>query len=590
MISLITTKRIKPEFLVYDLEWVPTFRSDGSKNQNPMGLRMCGVFDGDRYRWYTTIDGFISNELTYKNRGKWFYAHAGGLADFQFVIVRLQALGYSVQGSTSGSSAIICHVSRMVWSQDKQCMIPGKDRWHFVDSYWLIRDSLRNIAKWVGAGGKGNENESVDYYADAPLLELRDYNERDCLILFRAIELFGSTLYELGGQLRMTQASCAMDLFRRKFLRADVETNATVNEVARNAYHASRVEVLATDCEDAYYYDVNSSFPYAMTFPVPGALKGGYRGRPKGDPADLWMADVEVMVPDDYLPPLPVRMGGRLFFPTGNFRGWYSNIDIELLLKNGGTIRKMYESMVFEPNTDLRDYSLTLYDLRKRSEGVLKVVCKYLMNSLYGKFAESDLKSEIIVNPPEVRPEWTMMTPGVFVNEKVAPVPHMHVPIAAHVTAIARRTLFECMGYSSELHYCDTDGFSTTQRYRDGNELGEIKLEKYIKRGRFLQAKVYHIDGTDDKGKDVQVVKAKGFSRMNLEKFERLLNFEELTYTRMARIKENARRGDFTPRETLITKGIHRDAISKRNFYPDGQSRPWNHDELRDILRERRVL
>lgn len=589
MITTIAGKRKRPPFLVYDLEWVPTFRQDGTRNKDAMQMRMAGVYDGERYRWYTTMDGFIASELTHKNRGKWFYAHAGGLADFQFVIDRLQKLGYSVQGSTSGSSAIICHVSRLVPRRNDDgtiTWIAGKDRWHFVDSYWLIRDSLRNIGKWAGVGGKGNDAESVDYYADAPLLELRDYNERDCLILYNGIQLFEKVLYDLGGQLRMTQASCAMDLFRRKFLSHDIATDATVNEITRAAYFASRVEVLSTWCEDAYYYDVNSSFPYAMTYPVPGELKGSYKGRPKGDPEDLWMADCEVEVPDSYLPPLPVRAGGRLFFPTGKWRGWYSNVDIEVLLKSGGKLHKIHESMTFHPNTDIRDYSLTLYDLRKKSEGVVKVVCKYLMNSLYGKFAESDLKSEIIVNPTKINPEWTMMTPGVFTHEKVVAVPHMHVPIAVHVTAIARRTLYDYMGLSSELHYCDTDGFSTTQRYRDGNELGEIKLEKHIRKGRFIQAKVYHLDGSDTDGNDMQVVKAKGFSRMTLEKFEKLLNFEEITYTRMARIKENARRGDFTPRESVWHKGIRPDAISKRVFYPDGQSRPWNLDELQTALEE----
>lgn len=578
MITCLTGERKRPDFLVYDLEWVPTWRADGSRNDNAMGLRMAGVYDGERYRWYHTIDKFILGELTHRNRGKWFYAHAGGLADFQFVIQRLKAQGFHVQGSCSGSSVIIAHVSRPRW--DGSRWVPGKDRWHFVDSYWLIRDSLRNIGKWTGVGGKGNEQESVDYYADAPILELRDYNERDCHILYQGIRLFEDVLYQLGGQLRMTQASCAMDLFRRRFLSEDIPTNQAVNAIARRAYFASRVEVFRTSCEEGFYYDVNSSFPYAMTFPQPGALKATYNGRPKGDPEDLWMADVEVEVPDQFLPPLPVRLGGRLFFPTGSWRGWYTNVDIQQLLANGGRILRMHESMTFHPMTDLRDYCHTLYDIRKKSEGVVKVVCKYLLNSLYGKFAESDQKSELIVNPPTVKEGWQMTTPGVFLHEKVVPIPHMHVPIAAHVTAIARRTLCTFMGLSEHLHYCDTDGFSTEQRYRDGNELGDIKLEKTLKQGRFLQAKVYDMECEDG----THVTKAKGFSRMTLEKFEKLLNYEEVEYSRMARIKENARRGEFQPRETVIRKTVRRDALQKRFFYPDGYSRPWRHEEIRDCF------
>ncbi len=573
MITCSTNTRKRPTFLVYDLEWIP----------QKMTIRMAGVFDGNRYRCYDTIDGFIRGELTHKNRGHWFYAHAGGLADFQFVIERLKELGYSVQGSTSGSSVIIAHVYRPVWCPRRKKMVPGKDRWHFVDSYWLLRDSLRNIGKWVGMS-KGNADESVEFYATASWFELRDYNEQDCRILWAGIAAFESIVYELGGQLRMTQASSAMDLFRRRFLTEDIETSGQVNETARNAYFASRVEVISKYCDEAFYYDVNSSFPYSMTFPVPGELLGSYKGRPRGDPEDLWMADVSITVPESYLPPLPVRMGGRLFFPCGKWRGWYSNIDIQVLLKSGGRIDKMYESMTFRPNTDIRDYATTLYNLRKNSEGFQKLAYKYLLNSLYGKFAESDVKSEIIVNPLEVGKNWQMMTPGVFINEKIVPIPHMHVPISVHITAIARRTLYEYMGQSSELHYCDTDGFSTTQLYRDGNELGQIKLEKHIRKGRFVQAKVYHLDAHDDAGTDTQIVKAKGFSRMTLEKFEKLLNFEEIGYTRMARIKENARKGDFAPNERELTKKLNRDALGKRCFYPDGHSRPWHIGELQDAL------
>lgn len=571
MITRVTSPRHKRDFLTYDLEWVP----------HTMRLRMVGVFDDTYgYRCYESIDTFIDNELTHENRGKWFYAHAGGLADFHFIIHRLKDLGYfSVRGSTSGSSAIIVKVFRLVLNEAGK-LVPGKDRWYFVDSYWLLRDSLRNIGKWVGIA-KGNEDESVEFYEKADFYTLRDYNEQDCRILHAGIKYFEQAVWDLGGQLMKTQASSAMDLFRRRFLSRDIETSTIVNEQTMGALYASRVEVLATTCADAYYYDVNSSFPYAMTHAQPGELAGTYDTIP--DWQGPYIADITITVPEDYLPPLPVRMAGRLFFPFGSWRGWYSNIDIEVLLKSGGRIEKVHECLTFHESFDLKEYSETLYELRRKSEGFPKLAYKYLLNSLYGKFAESAEKSEIIVNPLDVEEGWQMMIPGVFIYEKTVDVPHQHVPIAVHVTAIARRTLYQFMGLSEKLHYCDTDGFSTEQRFSDGDALGAIKLEKYIRKGRFVQAKVYHLDGSTPDGKDAQTVKAKGFSRMNLEKFEKLLNFEEIEYVRMARIKENARRGDFTPREVTVRKGINEDAVGKRHFYPDGSSRPWHFEEIKDL-------
>ncbi|KKM78681.1 hypothetical protein LCGC14_1357610, partial [marine sediment metagenome] len=167
-LTIIKSKRKVRDFLTYDLEWVP-----GS-----LEVRLVGVYDGERYRCYNSIDTFLNRELTRENRGKWFYAHAGGLADFQFILERLSLRkGWTVKCAFSGSAAIICTVRR------------GKNAWHFVDSYWLLRDKLENIAKWIGlekgeADKRQTEEEAREFYATAPLPVLIEYNEQDCVILW----------------------------------------------------------------------------------------------------------------------------------------------------------------------------------------------------------------------------------------------------------------------------------------------------------------------------------------------------------------------------------------------------------------------
>lgn len=570
-LTRINKPRVLRQYLVYDLEWVPgKFSSDGT-----MAVRLAGVYDGNSYRCYGSIEAFLCNELTHKNRGKWFYAHAGGLADFQFVLECLvRDKGYRVKAATSGSSLIIVHVSK------------GKNSWHFVDSLWLLKDKLRNIGKWIGIS-KGNEDESEEFYRDATLEELRRYNEIDCIILYKAITQFEETLLELGGQLKMTQASCAMDLFRRRFLQRDIQTSKHANIIAREAYFASRVEVLNRHCQDAWYYDVNSSFPYAMTYPIPGDTIGHYQGRMPLHYDDPFIADVEITVPEIPIPPIPTRVGGRLFFPTGSWRSWLTSVDIQLLEWMGGTIEKVHESIVFEPRLDCKDFAETLYDLRARSEGFMKIACKFILNSLYGKFAESEIKSSIEINPPSPKgPDdgWTQLFPGCFIVERSVPIPHMHVPISAHITAIARRTLYQYMSYSSEVHYCDTDGFSSADPLQSAEGvLGAIKLEKIIADGYYVTQKVYRQTGTDEKGKPIDLVRAKGFSKMSVEKFQKILEGEEISYTRMARTRELLRRGVTTPVERAYGKRLRNDLIPKRHFYPDGYSRPWDIEEIRSV-------
>lgn len=622
-ITVIDKPRRFRNYLVYDLEWVPgKFDPDGH-----MDVRLCGVYDGNRYRCYRSVEAFLQNELTHANRGKWFYAHAGGLADIQFVLeVMLAKKGYRIKASCSGSSLIIVHVSR------------GKHSWHFVDSFWLLQEKLSNIGKYVGID-KGMQMDPVckddgwyatnadgrpisgphptkweadkeqtkfleEWYRSAPLEELRAYNEIDCVILYTAIRQFEDVLYQLGGQLKMTQASCAMELFRRRYLSRDINTHQWVNTNAREAYFASRVEVLAKECNDAWYYDVNSSFPYAMTFPIPGDLMGTSSRMPDHG---IFISRVKIEVPESYLPPIPTRLNGRLFFPVGRWEGWLSSVDIELLQSEGGKILHHEESMLFEERLDCKDYAEHLYKLRAESTGIMAFACKRLMNALYGKFAECEYKSSIEIDPPSPKSEaegWRMLFPGAFLVERKVPVPHMHVPISTHITAIARRTLYRYMGFSPDLHYCDTDGFSSSVELKsvDG-KLGYIKLEKMIKHGRFVTQKTYDLETHDGK----HVVKAKGFRKMSPQEFgkmtayldavddgsiesmsfserAKLLESTEIEYTRMARSRELFRNRKTRPQEMTIGKKLRTDTLSKRCFYPDGQSRPWTMDELRDVL------
>lgn len=590
MITPISKPRVWRKYLTYDLEWIPgKFDINGR-----MPVRLVGVYDGNRYRCYRNVEAFLDNELTSKNRGKWFYAHAGGLADFQFLLQKLiERKGYRVKASCSGSSLIIVHVTR------------GKNSWHFIDSFWLLKDKLRTIGKWIGIS-KGNEDESEEFYRDASFETLREYNEIDCVILYRAIEAFEEALWELGGLLKMTQASCAMELFRRRFLKRNIETSSLANLIARESYFASRVEVFHRECHDAWYYDINSSFPYAMTFPIPGEMKQHVYGRMPNDyDGRIFTTDCEITVPESVLPPLPTRMDGRLFFPVGSWRGWFTSVDLELLERVGGTIGKVHETIAFEQRDDLADYAKTLYDLRSRSSGFMEIACKYLMNSVYGKFAECDLKSGIEIDPPSPgSPEegWEFLFPGCYVRTNRVNIPHEHVPISAHITAIGRRNLYDYMAQSSEVHYCDTDGFSSSDQMESiEGVLGAIKLEKRIRHGEFITQKVYRLEGDAlKKGEWKELgddgVKAKGFSRLGfdeggkkvdglaIQRFYELVDGKDVEYRRMARSKELLRRKQIVPKEQAYRKHLNHNAISKRFFYPDGHSRPWSVEELLDMV------
>ena len=603
------------KIVTFDFEWMPEKgspkKSDGSDiynaRQTGLDLRLCGIFDGRSYRHFFKIGDFLNHVLTRRYENVWMYAHAGGLADITFILEEIITRGgqFEVEASFSGSSAIIVRVKK------------GKHQWVFIDSYWTLRDKLANIAKMVGM-----EKGEVDFET-TNMGELIKYNEQDCVILWHALDTFETGILDLGGQLNMTQASTALELFRRRFLKAPIRTNDNVNEVARRSYFASRVEVIRDSCEDALYYDINSSFPHAMTFEAPGSItKTSSKKLPD---RGLYLAKLRVSVPDMYLPPLPFRPeeGGSVYFPIGVWDGWFMNTDVELLLREGGDILRVGEVVHFEPFNDLAEYARTLYEKRMRSSSdAEKVIVKILLNSLYGKFAETTIKSKMLIYPSSTGcqhepkhgadPEYPLLPacmeqlfPGVYLVHSEVDAPHVHVPISSHITAIARRSLYNYMKGAAPYYYCDTDSIVTRKEQFDSDgslitskskTLGGLKLERVIKSGRFLLPKAYTIEHEPDaKTGDTRTTRVKGFtlgdkrllgaagineSEHNYKQFIRLSEGREIEFRRMSRVREMFRSGIAAPYDQVIKKRLQHVARRKRASIGKGDSRPWTIEEL----------
>ena len=470
-------------------------------------LRLAGYYDqvpssedGDdaemveRYVHFTTISDLIDFLLVREHRGMWFFAHAGGLFDMEFVLDELltqikndlvsirsnsvydehgsktsetlegklgkDSATWTIRASFSGSSAILIHVTR------------GKYTWHFVDSYWLFRDKLAKIGESIGIKKKDEEKrrtpeETRKYFAETPLAVLIPYNKGDCEILWKAVHEFEKELLGLGGQLQQTIASTAMNLFRRRYLKRTIHTSEVANEIAMRSYFASRVEVFQRHVYDFWIYDINSSFPYSMTFPLPGDLIGMSSTLPDIDSDEcIYIADVTVEVPEMDIPPLPFRTqeDSRVFFPTGKWRSWFTSTDLRLAIREGATIHEVHECYEFEPFYDFGEYAKDIYKMRVDSKNPFrKLLLKYLLNSLYGKAAESMLKQEMLINPSNrelSREALQMLQPGIWLREKNVPIAHRHVVVSAIITALSRRHLYDyakmCAEQRKPIMYCDS--------------------------------------------------------------------------------------------------------------------------------------
>jgi hypothetical protein len=599
----ITSKLRERRIVTYDLEWYP----------ETMEFRLGGMFDGAHYTYATNLSDFCRMIFCRENEGAWLYAHAGGVADVTFLMEEiLKHSSVRAEAAFSGSSAV--HVTVLV----------GKHRWQLLDSYWLLKDKLAHLGHSVGMQKTRGAYKCRDYpecghigracstapkcgcdigpeplcMFYAPLAELASYNEVDCRILHAAIVRFQDELLQMGSDLQITIASTAMRLFRRKYLKSTIPTSPSVSDRVRHAYIASRVEPYRTRCEtELFEYDINSSFPFAMTKTTPGGLMALRRSLPRGQDA-LYFAQARITVPEMFLPPLGRRAkrDGRIYFPTGTWEGLFSRPDLELLQNSGGRIEKLFEVLVFDARDDFAGYAQDLYEKRKVAPDLFtKLLLKFLLNSCYGKTAESREKTRLVIHPlSDLCPHGgehnvdrggvysatcvEVLFEGAILVTEEKDIAHEHVPIAAQITSEARRTLYQgAYACGLDLYYSDTDSLYTHATLPTSNDLGGWKLERTVPPpSHFAAPKLYR---TGDK------IKSKGFSKLDVDQWSQLIAGEPIFVERMLRVKEVARNHNLIgPMLMNFPKRFLGKQRPKRrmDLDPLGASTPWDVSQIEE--------
>lgn len=620
-LSRLTKQGSPRRFKVYDLEWYPT------TNQDPYEVRLVGVYDGNQYTCYRTVEEFLDAELRHENSGITYFAHAGGLADVTFVvdsIIRRPA-GFAMEASFSGSSAIICNIER------------GRSRWTFADSFWLMRDSLATIGRSLGMDKGGGDYYCSSYPACghkakkcifwAPFPILKEYNALDCIILYKGLRRFEDQLLDLGGEMKLTVASCALTLLRTRFLTEDIPTNDKNNERASESYCSTRTENILLSftgehtcqdfvldpheeghiCTGAHYYDFNSSFPYSLSQPLPGRFMG--TSRRWGEDDELSLVYAEVSVGDTDIPPIPHKRDNRVFFPVGSWKSWFTGVDLQTLLESGvGRIERIEKVLKFAPWTDFARYVETIYSMRKATRDPFeKLLLKYLLNTGYGKLSEGSEKDGLILNkalPKGCRVVLEKDSMGAYLIERDVDVPHAHVPAASVVTARSRRLLTRSIWHVHKLGgwcaYCDCDSNLSSAVLFNSKELGQLKLEGIFDEAVFAAPKLYgmrgrKVDKNDQLEADItDYVRAKGFrktdgEKLTLDDFRNIVKGEEFEAQRMLRVKELIRSGSTHPRQELFTKSAQGVERPKRAVEADGiHTRPWHVREIAEPWKKKK--
>ncbi|GAI68253.1 unnamed protein product [marine sediment metagenome] len=335
--------------------------------------------------------------------------------------------------------------------------------------------------------------------------ELIDYCRNDVLIDFENFKQFirflvGNTI----SRLCYTRASTAMAayLLRHYHTPIYIHNNAEAIKLERDSYKGGRCECFfigEPDYESFYVLDVNSLYPFVMRnneYPVKYICK-----LPKSTIKELTeyikIKAVVARVLIETNKPVYAVNRDRTLFPIGVFETVLTTPELKYALEHGH-IKRVYNCVIYEQANIFKSYVDTIYTLRQdfKSAGVdvYQNLCKYLLNSLYGKFgqkAENWVKIGDCPNEPDR--EELLFTHGshkvmrlryllgeLFELKSYSESFNSFPAIASHVTAYGRMYLWSLMqlcGHGNYF-YCDTDSLVVNDTGMDNltTVLHDIKL------------------------------------------------------------------------------------------------------------------
>lgn len=509
--------------------WRPAHRLKGEKS---LAMPRHVVFFDTETRMTTLADGSVEHRLRlgwacYWRRGsdrhlareewhafksvgsfwRWLFSHTQDKVKlwvlarnvtFDFTVCEgwkhLRAAGYKLKFFYSAGVVTILSVKR------------GKSSIVFLDSMNWFPESLRATGERIGIK-KGDVD--FDNVTDSALSA---YCKNDVLIEKHHFQDF-VTFLESNSLARLcyTRGSTAMSafLFRHYQTPIWIHNNREAIDLERDAYKGGRVECFHIGhlTRGPYYVvDVNSLYPYCMrSFTYPTKYLRKHRRVSLSTLRKLLSKRAvvaNVLIKTDE-PAYAVRRQ-RTVFPVGRFRVTLCTPELEYAMSHGH-IESVGSTVVYERHPVFTGFVDAFYSLRQefKSRGVAEYeqFCKYMLNSLYGKFGQKAEKWEKIADCPDEpdRTEFLIYVdrPGMrklrylmgqcFELVSYGEAFDSFPGIAAHVTAYGRMVLWSLMQKAGAGHYfyCDTDslmldavGLDRLAGDLSDTVLGKLKVEE----------------------------------------------------------------------------------------------------------------
>lgn len=513
---------------------------EGEKHELWFGCYRAYRFDnGKRTREvggaFHTVDQFWEAITSRLDAKRTLYVYAHNLA-FDLTIVDFwrisHELGWIIDFAVLESPPVIVSVTTPL------------GRINFVDTLNYFKVSLATLGKSIGL-----DKLEIDI-AKARYEDALPYCERDCEIIDRAMEsLIRFVRDNKLGKLGPTVASLAFSAFRHRFMSHNImlHDRERVLDLEQKSYHGGMVNCLQVGKvakTTVYKLDVNSLYPTVMMNDYPIALEYCLeRPSPAFCLAEMrkraCIAEVLIETSSEIF---PFRKDKELVFPVGKYHTTLAGPELAHAIRQG-CVKKVWYAAFYTKAPIFKNYVSFFWELRKqyKSRGDVSgsTFCKYMLNSLYGKFAQGHYKWSTF-NPATLYE--TLQSMGESITEdylRMANLPDLpigqmewlpngvktpiklrtigsatqicsragwhhnsFVGIASYVTSYARRYLLELLSIAGvdNAYYYDTDSLFVNRRGYDRlrkagrlseTELGGLKLEGKEYEPVFLAPKDY---------------------------------------------------------------------------------------------------
>lgn len=382
----------------------------------------------------------------------------------------------------------------------------GQGTLQLLDMGNFFSTTLAEVGEVVGV-----PKTEVDFTA-CSWQELADYCRNDVNILVKAWEAWLSFLDEHDlGDFRYTLAAQAMSAYRHAFMDHGIKihTDKSVCDLERQAYRGGRIECFSVgdlSGEVFYQLDVNGMYCAMMSW-------HNYPRLLKSWPLSLNLKQLRatlkkhcviarVILQTD-IPAFPLRVGSFNIYPVGMFQATLSTPELEFALDRC-QILKVGKVAIYERAPIFAAYASYFADLKEQyeqqSNKPFRTIAKKLANSLYGKFGQTDIDTDLSFEMPPLAPreapyyDWrTKHWCRIYklghqtVYERSGGESFNSFPaIPAHVTAYARMYLWSLIEKAGRenVFYCATDsllvnqqGFDNLEPLVDDHKLGYLKVQ-----------------------------------------------------------------------------------------------------------------